>query len=85
MKERCRCDPAYHEIRPNICKGENITCFKKVTAQLGKWRTVKDTVTNSTRRCMAACEDIYYSVGRLQIDAWGPISRMRNCSNSSNG
>ena len=61
IRERCKCDPAYWLIAPNMCVGSGVACLKEVNTELGKWNEVVDTLTNTTRTCMAACEATSYS------------------------
>ena len=61
IRERCKCDPGHYEIKSNICVGTDVACLKEVESELGKWDEVIDTLTNTTKKCMAACETAYYS------------------------
>ena len=61
IRERCKCDPGHYEIKPNICVGTDVACLKEVEGELGKWDEVIDTLSNTTQKCMAACETATYS------------------------
>ena len=61
IRERCKCNLAPYEIKPNICVGKGLACLKKVNAEVGKWNEVLDTLTNTKKTCIAACETTSFS------------------------
>ena len=61
IRQRCKCDPAYWLIAPNMCVGPDVACLKEVNSELGKYNEVVDTLTNTTKKCIAACEATSFS------------------------
>ena len=61
IRERCKCNLAPYEIKPNICVGEGLACLKKVNDEVGKWNEVLDTLSNTKKTCIAACETTSFS------------------------
>ena len=61
IRERCKCNLAPYEIKPNICVGQGLACLKQVNKEVGKWNEVLDTLTNTKKTCIAACETTSFS------------------------
>ena len=61
VRNRCKCNVAPYSIEPDMCHGENITCMKKINSEMGKWTEVFDTLSNTTKTCLAACDTTSYS------------------------
>ena len=61
VRKRCQCNAAPYTIEPDTCQGQNITCMRKINQEMGKWTEVIDTLTNSTKTCIAACDTTSYS------------------------
>ena len=61
VRNRCKCNAAPYTIQPDTCQGENITCMRKINKEMGKWTKVFDTLTKSTKTCIAACDTTSYS------------------------
>ena len=61
VKNRCQCDPSPYNIGSNACMGDKITCLKEIFKEMGKGTKVHDTLTNSTKTCIAACATTSYS------------------------
>ena len=52
---------ARNKIGSNACQGEKLTCLRQIYKEMGKWTEVHDTLSNSTKTCIAACNTISYS------------------------
>ena len=52
--DRCDCNAADLHLHPNICRREKLTCVNMVSSEMGKWTKVLETLTNTTKTCIAA-------------------------------
>ena len=47
-----RCDPAKYVVKPNICRGQGLKCYKKSNTKLGTTSIVTNTLTGEKVTCI---------------------------------
>ena len=61
---QCGCDMSAWGVPSHdtpLCQGAALHCAQRLAKQMGKFDTVLDTLTNTTKTCISACLDTYYN------------------------
>ena len=64
LRSQCGCDMSPWAVPSRdtpLCQGAALHCVQRLANQMGKFNTVLDTLTNTTKTCISACLDTYYN------------------------